>query len=145
MMHRFLALFVSSVCGFSVVLTLGNLFSIAANQVTAPKTIAATIDLAPNHAPRAGQASLTQFRLTQAKGEIIPPANCACQIAIYNADQHLIMRNLPVSTMQVEGQPVISTIITFPAPGVYRLVLTGQANDGSFKPFVLNFPIKVNA
>lgn len=145
MMHKFLALFVSTVCGISVVLTMGNLFSIAANQMTPSETIAATINLDPTNAPQAGQASLTRFKLTQATGEMISPSNCACQVAIYNADNQLIMRDLPLSTLPIAGQQSISTIITFPTPGTYRLVLTGQSHDGSFEPFVMNFSVTVNA
>lgn len=144
MMNKFLALFVSSVCGISIVLTMGNLFSIAANQIKPSETIAAEMHLASDEAPRAGQANLTQFTLTQAEGEMISPANCACQIAIYNANNQLIMRDLPLSILTQEGQPMISTVITFPTPGTYRLVLTGQAQDGSFEPFVVNFPVSVN-
>lgn len=145
MMHKILALFVSSVCGISVVLTMGNLFSIAANQISPPETIAAEMHLASDKAPRAGQANLTQFTLTQAEGETISPANCACEIAIYNANNQLIMRDLPLSILMQEDRQMISTIITFPSPGTYRLVLTGQFQDGRFEPFVVNFPISVNA
>lgn len=142
-MHKILALFVSTVCGISVVLTMGNLFSIAANQLTTSETIAATVDLDPDSAPHAGKASLTRFTLTQTAGEIVPASNCDCQIAIYNAKNQLIMRNLPLSVLPYQGQQTISTVITFPTSGTYRLVLTGQSNDGSFKPFVLNFPVTV--
>lgn len=145
MMHKILALFVSSVCGISVVLTMGNLFSIAANQIKSPETIAATIHQDSNKALRAGQASRTWFTLTQTEGTTIAPANCACQVAIYDANNRLIMRDLPLSVLPVEGKQTISTIITFPTPGNYRLVLTGQANDGSFRPFVVYFPVTVNA
>lgn len=143
-MHKLIAVFVSTVCGFSVALTMGNLLSIAANQITTTKTIAATIDLGPDNTPRAGKANLTEFVLTQKQGIAIPPANCTCQVAIYNANNQLIMRDLPLSATQQEGQQAISTIITFPTPGTYTLVLTGQSNDGSFEPFVLNFPVTVD-
>lgn len=144
MMNKLIAVFVSTVCGFSVALTMGNLFSIAANEITTTKTIAATIHLGPDNTPRAGEASLTEFVLTQKQGTVIPPKNCTCQIAIYNANKQLIMRDLPLSVMQKEGQQAISTIITFPTSGTYTLVLTGQSNDGSFEPFVLNFPVTVD-
>lgn len=142
-MHKFLALFVSTVCGISVVLTMGNLFSIAANQITSPATVAATIDIDSKNTLRAGQANLTRFTLTQ-EGEILSPSDCNCQIAIYNAENELIMRDLPLSILPVDGEKTISTIITFPTPGTYRLVLTGQSNDGNFKPFVLDFPVTVD-
>jgi len=144
MMHKLLAAFISSVCGFSVALTAGNLFSLAVNQIKTTETIAATIHLDPGNEPRAGQASLTKFVLTHSQGQPVPPSNCDCQIAIYNADNQLVMRDLPLSAVQTTGQQSISTIITFPTPGAYRLVLTGHSHNGSFEPFVLNFPVTVN-
>lgn len=144
MMHKLLAAFISAVCGFSVALMIGNLFSMAVNRIKTTETIAATIQLDPSNIPRAGQASLTKFVLTQSEGQTVPPANCDCQIAIYNENNQLVMRDLPLSAIQSAGQQSISTIITFPTPGAYRLVLTGQSYNGSFAPFVLNFPVTVN-
>lgn len=155
MMHKILALLISVTCGFQFVLLASALFSIAhqaitqqssAHQANSSETVNATIHLDPDDRPRAGQPSLTWFLLTQPNGDIISPSTCLCEVTVYNATDEAIAHDLPLSSIELEGHQAkghqaISTMITFPAPGDYTVVLSGQSKDGSFDMFILEFPV----
>ena len=100
--------------------------------------------LKPQDMPRAKQASPTWFMLTQRGGSLIPAENCACQVAVYNSDHQAIAQNSPLTTTLVETHQAIATTITFPTPGTYTVVLSGQSKDESFQPFELTFPVIVS-
>ncbi|MBC7972582.1 MAG: hypothetical protein H7Z11_21050 [Verrucomicrobia bacterium] len=85
--------------------------------------------------------------LARRGGSMISPSACNCRVAVYNVHNQSIARNLPLSSMAMEGHQkghaAIRTMITFPKPGAYTVVLAGQAKDKSFAPFELKFPITV--
>lgn len=143
MMHKILAVLISTSCGILLTLSADNLLSIAYQTMT-PKTMRASIHLDSDETPKAKQANLIWFRLALNEEETISPSRCACQVAIHDSDSEVIVDNLPLSVMSIDGNQTISTVITFPTPGTYTLVLSGESNDGSFDPFTRKFPITVN-
>ncbi|NJR37546.1 MAG: hypothetical protein HC781_00295 [Leptolyngbyaceae cyanobacterium CSU_1_4] len=106
-------------------------------------TVQATVHLEPDDSPYAKIPSLTWFHLSHPQGETIPLANCNCNLVVYDS------RNQPIAYPQlseadVEGhERPISTSITFPTPGLYQLVLTGEPKGDSFQPFELTVPVTV--
>lgn len=105
------------------------------------------IHLEPDDSPYAKKPSLTWFMLMRHSGEMIAPANCDCRVVAYNAQNTPIAQNLPLSAMPIKGHgadhQAIRTTITFPQPGAYKVKLSGQSRDGSFRPFELTFPVTV--
>jgi hypothetical protein len=149
LMHRVLPLFILSVFGIAFAPLIGALPSIAYRQMATSTTVGATMHLEPNDMPHAGQASPTWFMLTQRGGSIIPPANCRCEIAVYDANNQDLSVGTntihhPLSTVSVNQHQAIGTTVTFPAAGNYTVVLSGQSQDKSFDPFELIFPVIVS-
>jgi hypothetical protein len=134
-----------SVCGLAIEPTIHSLPSIAhqQHQMTASdsSSISVMIHLDPDDSPHAGHPSETWFMLMQPNGSIISPANCDCWVRVYDFQGETVFHHLPLSSMTVDGQEVVSTSITFPAPGAYTVVLGGESNDASFAPFEIMFPV----
>ncbi|HEY9643830.1 MAG TPA: hypothetical protein V6C57_25295 [Coleofasciculaceae cyanobacterium] len=149
-MHRILPIFILSVFGISFAPLLWALPSIAYRQMTTSATVGATMHLEPNDMPHAGRASKTWFMLTQRGGSLIPSANCRCQMVVYDAGNRALsvgttaVHQFPLSPVSVDHHQAIGTTVTFPKAGTYTVVLSGQAQDKSFDPFELIFPVVVN-
>ena len=125
--------------------------SLSAHQTQPSKTgkVNVMIHLDPNDSPIAGKATLTWFMLTRSNNKMIAPASCACQVNVYNASGQVIMRGLPLTTMAVagheKGHEAIQTMITFPQPGAYKVMLSGKSKDKSFDPFETKFSVTVRS
>jgi len=141
-MDRILPIFILSVIGISMSPLIGALPSLAYRQMSS--AVGASLHLEPHDMPRAKQASPAWFMLTQRGGSLIPPQNCACQVAVYDSNHQAIAPNLPLSTTLVESHQAIGTTMTFPTPGTYMVVLSGRSQDESFQPFELTFPVIVS-
>jgi hypothetical protein len=116
--------------------------------------VAVTIHLEPKDSPYVGKPTLTWFMLAQRSGEMIAPATCNCRVVAYAASKQgdkptWTSNRLPLSTMDMaghkKGHQAIRTNITFPKPGAYTVVLSGQSKNGSFQPFEMKFPITVRS
>lgn len=141
-MYRILPTFISAVCGISLVPIFDILPLVAhQHQVNSVGAIGATIHLDPNDTPHAGHPSETWFMLTHQDGSPISLERCMCQVNVYNDQSVAIAQLLPLSDRRIAGQPAIETEILFPEPGSYTVVLRGTAEDGSFDPFELRFPV----
>jgi len=132
-------------CGFFAI----PLFDTAsiAHQTVKTSDVEAMIHLDPDDRPYANKQTLAWAMLTKRNGEMISPAKCNCRMMAYDSQNRAIARNLPLSSMQMEGHKqgheAIRTTIKFPKPGVYTVVLTGQAKDKSFAPFEFKVPVTV--
>jgi hypothetical protein len=142
MMHKMIAFFISSICSISIAPMIIALPLIAhQNQTPMTDEVGAMIHVDPDDMPHVGKPSLTWFMLSQNNGEMIAPENCDCRVMVYDAENEAIAHHLPLSVTTVEEQPVLSTMITFPSPGVYTVVLSGESENDSFEAFELRFPI----
>lgn len=119
-----------------------------AHKVQIAEEVGGTLHIEPNDTPRAGELALTWFALTRKGGQVIPLAQCNCQLSIYNStstagSQPLLTPSLKaVSAERYQGIP--GAEINFPQPGVYQLQLSGTAISGAnFKPFELKFEVTV--
>lgn len=134
-----------AVCGLSIEPSLHSLPLIAHQQhqttTSDSSTINVMIHLDPDDTPHAGHPSETWFMLMQPDGSIIPPADCDCRARVYDSEGETVFHHLPLSSTMVNGQEAISTNITFPSPGAYTIVLSGESNNASFEPFEINFPV----
>ncbi len=122
----------------------------SAHQVQISEDVGATIHIEPNDNPRAGEPTQAWFALTRKGGQVIPLAQCDCELLIY-AEPHtpgepaLIEPSLePVAAERYQGIP--GAEITFPRPGRYQLQLNGKPiSQASFKPFQFEFEVTVAA
>lgn len=111
--------------------------------------VAGTWHLEPNHSARAGEPARVWVALTQQGGRVIPLEACACNLAVYRANQKaaapLMQPALtPMSPERFENVP--GAEITFPEVGEYRIVLTGSPTaDATFTPFELSYTTVVAA
>jgi hypothetical protein len=141
-MLRIVPIFILTVFGFSLAPLMLDLPSIAHRQQTMPAgQVGAMIHLDPNDSPHAGHPSQTWFMLTNPDGNVIPPSDCNCRVTVYDLQGTAIMSDLPLSSVSIHGQQAISTSITFPDPGSYTVVLSGQSQNNSFEPFELRFAV----
>ncbi|XGV97365.1 MAG: hypothetical protein ACAF41_32180 [Leptolyngbya sp. BL-A-14] len=145
-MNKILPFLLWTVC-ISAIMPLAFALPLLAHQEQTASSVGAMIHLDPNDSPYAGKPTLTWFMLTRKGGSMISPATCNCRITVYNARNQAIARDLPLSTMEIEGHQkghrAIRTTITFPKAGAYTVVLSGQAKDKSFAPFEIKFPVTV--
>jgi hypothetical protein len=123
-------------------LLMGSSNAIAHQDVTV-ETVKATVHLEPDDSPYATIPSPTWFHLSRPDGETIPLSNCNCNLVVYD-EQNQPIAYPQLSEAEVEGheQP-ITTSITFPTPGIYQLVLTGEPKENDFQPFELTVPVTV--
>lgn len=121
-----------------------------AHQVQISEDVGATLHIEPNDNPRAGEPTQAWFALTRKGGQVLPLAQCDCELLIY-AEPHtpgepaLIEPSLePVAAERYQGIP--GAEITFPRPGRYQLQLSGKpTSQASFKPFQFEFEVTVAA
>lgn len=119
-----------------------------AHQVELAADVGATLHIEPDDTPKAGEPTKLWFALTRKGGEIIPLADCDCQLTIYTptsgADPILEPALIPIAAEGYEAIPGAN--LTFPAVGAYELVLRGQSQQsGDFAPFELRFDVLVAA
>lgn len=140
-MRQSISLFIASLLVPASLLTASS--NAIAHQDVTVGTVEVTVHLEPDDSPYAKIPSLTWFHLSHPDGETIPLSNCNCNLVVYNAQNQPIAQP-QLSETEVEGheQP-ISTNITFPTPGTYQLVLTGEAKGDDFQPFELTVPVTV--
>ena len=118
-----------------------------AHTVKVVQDVAVTIHVEPNHRPRAGEPAQAWFVLTKAGGEVIPLAECDCQLSVYQEGGSTAIPVLQppleaVSAEQYEDIP--GAAIVFPQVGAYQLELKGvPTTDDRFQPFAVRFPVTV--
>ena len=119
-----------------------------AHQVEIAGDVGGTIHIEPNDTPKAGETALAWFALTKRGGEAIPLADCNCNLDIYHAPY--TPGDKPFScpdfrSVSSEGyEDIPGADVTFPEPGSYDLVVTGDpVTPGAFEPFELVFSVTV--
>jgi hypothetical protein len=141
-MKKILPVLISAVCGFSVTSLVHVLPAIAhQDQMSESGGVEAMIHVDPHDSPPAGQPRQAWFEITRADGSPISLSDCNCQVMVHDAQDRAILHDLSLASTSAEGEEVISTTITFPKPGSYSVVLSGESKDGSFEPFEIMFPI----
>lgn len=119
-----------------------------AHQVQLADDVGGTLHIEPNDNPRAGEASLMWFALTQRGGTVIPLEDCDCNLQIFADANHADSAPLaepPLKPVSAEGYDAIpGTEFAFPTVGAYTLVLTGQpTGTTAFTPFELTYTVTV--
>ncbi|MEH1929209.1 hypothetical protein [Nostoc sp.] len=132
----------------SLVISITNLYPVAAHQVEVAADVGATLHVEPNDNPSAGEPSQAWFALTRRGGKVIPLSQCNCRLAVYakpygGGEPPLLEPALePVAAERYKGVP--GAEIVFPKPGIYELQLNGKPVSGArFKPFKLKFEVTV--
>ncbi|MHC5934396.1 hypothetical protein [Nostoc sp.] len=132
----------------SLVISITNLYPVAAHQVEVAADVGATLHIEPNDNPSAGEPSQAWFALTRRGGKVIPLSQCNCQLAVYAkpyaaGEPPLLEPALePVAAERYQGVP--GAEVVFPKPGIYELQLNGKPVSGArFKPFKLKFEVTV--
>jgi len=120
----------------------------SAHEVEVSGDVGGTLHVEPHDNPQAGRTSQVWISLTRRGGEILPLAQCNCQLAVYSephteASSPLIKPPLKaISAAQYQGIP--GAEIVFPKQGEYELKLSGTPKAGAnFRPFELSFPVTV--
>ncbi|MEH2377468.1 MAG: hypothetical protein V7K27_00950 [Nostoc sp.] len=132
----------------SLVISITNLYPVAAHQVEVAADVGATLHIEPNDNPSAGEPSQAWFALTRRGGKVIPLSQCNCRLAVYAkpyaaGEPPLLEPALePVAAERYKGVP--GAEVVFPKPGIYELQLNGKPVSGArFKPFQLKFEVTV--
>lgn len=132
----------------SLVISITNLYPVAAHQVEVAADVGATLHIEPNDNPSAGEPTQTWFALTRRGGKVIPLSQCNCRLAVYAkpyaaGEPPLLEPALePVAAERYKGIP--GAEVVFPKPGIYELQLNGKPVSGArFKPFKLKFEVTV--
>ncbi|PZV13345.1 MAG: hypothetical protein DCF22_10845 [Leptolyngbya sp.] len=111
--------------------------------------VAATFHIEPSHHPTAGKPSTAWFALTRRGGQVIPLAQCNCQLAVYpvpyKAGKTPALIKPTLKSLDIERYKGIpAATITFLKAGMYELRLTGTAKPGAnFQPFSLSYRVTV--
>lgn len=117
--------------------------NMAAHEYLTINDVKVTSHLEPDDSPYAGEPSFTWFHLTRSDGESVSLADCRCNLIVYNSqDQVIFYPQLTEADVEGHERPMTTTV-TFPSSGNYRLVLTGQSVTGSFEPFEITIPVTV--
>lgn len=123
--------------------------TVLAHTVKVDSDVAATFHVEPHHNPVAGKPSLVWFALTRKGGQLIPPLQCNCRLAVYPVP-HKAGKTSPLlqpalKTVNVDRyKGIIGATIAFPKVGQYELELSGTAKaPATFKPFTLSYRVTV--
>lgn len=123
---------------------------VAAHTLKVTKDVGGVLHIEPHDNPRAGKAAQAWIVLTRKGGQIIPLAQCNCQLTVYRkprrqGDVPLLQPKLQaLSNQQYQGIP--GTKIVFPNPGEYELELRGTPKAGAnFQPFKLLYTVNVSS
>ncbi len=122
---------------------------VAAHTEKISEDVGGLLHIEPHDNPQAGQTSQAWIVLTRQGGQIIPLAQCNCQLAVYPKPRKgktpLLKPSLhAVSAEQYQGIPGAN--IVFPKAGAYELELSGTPKSGaSFKPFKLSYTVNVSS
>jgi len=147
-MQRLLPIFIWTVCGLAIVPPLVMMPPLSAQQYVTPSSrVNAMIALDPSDVLYAGKPTMAKFMMTRSNGDAIAPSECNCQVKVYTGYKEAIAHDLPTPTIratdhQAKDQAILAAI-TFPKPGAYIFVLSGQARDQSFDAFQLKFSVTV--
>lgn len=131
------------------ILCLGLLVSPAsAHKVKTSGDVGGTLHVEPHDSPQAGSPAQTWIALTHKGGQLIPLAQCNCQLAVYaeprNKGSVPILKPplKPVSNGQYRGIP--GAEVVFPKPGAYEVEVSGTPKAGAgFRPFKLTYTVTV--
>ncbi|MBR8837916.1 MAG: hypothetical protein DSM106950_28915 [Stigonema ocellatum SAG 48.90 = DSM 106950] len=123
---------------------------VAAHTEKVSGDVGGLLHIKPHDNPQAGQAAQAWIVLTRKGGQLIPLAQCDCQLAVYakphsQSSAPLLKPSLhPVTAEQYQGIP--GADIVFPKVGAYELVISGTPKSGtSFKPFKLSYTVNVGS
>lgn len=124
---------------------------VAAHTVKVSGDVGGLLHIEPYDNPVAGKPALAWIALTKRGGQLIPLAQCNCQLAVY-PEPHtegvtpplLKPRLRAVSAQQYQGVP--GAEIVFPKAGAYELEFSGTPKAGaSFRPFQLSYTVNVSS
>lgn len=132
-----------------LIIFLGLLLSpVSAHKVEISGDVGGTLHIEPHDNPQAGKPTQAWIALTRKGGQIIPLAQCNCQMTVYSkphveGSAPLMKPPLKaVSVQQYKGVP--GAEVVFPKPGAYELELSGTPKAGAgFKPFRLTYTVTV--
>ncbi len=108
------------------------------------------LHIEPHDNPQAGKTAQAWIVLTRKGGQLIPLAQCNCQLAVYpnphtEGDAPLLKPSLHAVTAQ-QHQDLPGADIVFPKAGGYELEFSGTPKSGaSFKPFKLSYTVNVGS
>jgi hypothetical protein len=121
--------------------------SAQAHNVHVDGEVAATFHLEPSHNPKAGEPAKLWFALAKKGGESIALSDCDCQLNVMQGGK--VIATPALSGIDVEKyREIPGATVTFPAVGLYAVVLSGKAKAGSklaFEAFKLNYDVTVQA
>jgi hypothetical protein len=123
---------------------------VAAHQVKVSGDVGATLHIEPNDVARAGEPTEIWFALTRQGGQVIPLADCDCQLSIFAnpySDETPALAQPPLVPVTAEGyENIPGSEVVFPQVGAYTLVLSGSPREAeAFQPFELPFEVTVAA
>ncbi|HEY9763189.1 MAG TPA: hypothetical protein V6D07_11740 [Trichocoleus sp.] len=121
--------------------------SASAHQVKVAGDVGGTLHIEPNDTARAGEPSQIWFALVRKGGEVIPLADCTCQLSVYSQPGQTLLARPALGPLTVEGYAGIpAALVTFPDVGTYVLTLKGEPKEGrDFQAFDLSFEVTVAA
>lgn len=121
---------------------------VAAHTEKVSGDVGGMLHVEPHDNPRAGQPAQTWIALTRRGGQLIPLAQCNCQMAVYSHPHN--KSNAPLLKPQLQAvskeryQNIPGAEVVFPKAGAYDIEVSGTPKDGaSFKPFKLSYTVNV--
>lgn len=128
-----------------------GLNSVLAHNVKTNVDVGVTFHIEPDHSPQTGQENQAWFALTRKGGELIPLAQCDCELNVYleserNSREEPLFTPDLISLSPEKYQNIPGANLTFSKPGIYQLELTGKPKEtGDFMPFQVSYPVTVKA
>ena len=125
-----------------LILTLFNT-SVLSHNIKTDGNVGVTFHIEPEHSPSAKEPSQAWFVLTRQGGKIIPLSECDCQLKVYNSQQQLVQTPTLTPLSPEKYQNIPGADITFSAPGIYNLELTGKSIKNDFDAFAVTYTVTV--
>ncbi|MBD2260987.1 hypothetical protein [Pseudanabaena sp. FACHB-2040] len=123
---------------------------VSAHKVQVSGDVGGTLHIEPNDVARAGEPTEVWFALTRQGGQVIPLADCDCQLSVFAqpyGEGATPLAQPPLAPVTAESyENIPGAEVVFPDVGAYTLVLTGSSRAAEeFQPFELPFEVTVAA
>jgi hypothetical protein len=103
--------------------------------------ISAVLHIPPDDNPQAGQSTELDLSFGD-DANAFSLTDCHCLVTIESDSSKIIYRAVPQPALKGATLDSIAHV-TFPTVGVYHLTVSGSATHGNFKPFSLDFLVRV--
>ena len=103
--------------------------------------ISAFLHISPNDYPAAGQPAQLHITFSD-RADVFTLQDCACRVELKQNEK--VKATYPIKPLLAGATRTSTVNVIFPVAGAYDVSLEGTSLVGGFKPFHLEYPVKIS-